>query len=489
MKRLFLVAIVSFFAFGVHAQTPNQWGETPEDSLFCLEKVNLFRMHYEAKNYREAYDNWQMVVNTCPRSWDAIFTYSQNMLDNLIKEETDSIAKRRLIDTLFWTYDVRSTYFPKRFSVGSCIGFKALNMLRYNADELQADQTKYKDIFKMFEQSVELDKENTQPSIWNNYFLLAGAMVEFESDTTIIIEAYERATTYIKIGMTEQYKRFDQQVAKLEELQEKFNEQLVDPGEYSRVYPILVRDTARINNFIATYEKTLTNIEQKFTPYAPCEVLKEVYGKKMDEMRDNVDALKRMLLLFQNSKDCLKDNALFEEAIAILYKNDPSADAAFWMGNFLIQRDNKTSEDYEKILSYYNEALGKYETNEQKSTVQYMIGTVYFLQQKFVESRAAALEAIKLKPNNGQAYMLIGDLYSQSGSRCSGGDNLPYAYNWAAADKYLRAATVDPSLSEAAAQKRNSLTFPSKDAKFERGLNTGDTYRVGCWINETTTVR
>ena len=45
-----------------------------------------------------------------------------------------------------------------------------------------------------------------------------------------------------------------------------------------------------------------------------------------------------------------------------------------------------------------------------------MIGTVYFLQQKFVESRAAALEAIKLKPNNGQAYMLIGDLYSQSGS-------------------------------------------------------------------------
>ena len=489
MKKLFLVAILSFFAFGVHAQTSNCWGETPEDSLFCLEKVNLFRMHYDARNYRDAYYNWQMVVNKCPCSWDAIYTYSQNMLDNLIKDETDSLARRRLIDTLFWTYDVRSTYFPKRFSQGSCIGFKALNMLRYNADELQADQTKYKDIFKMFEQSVELDKENTQPTIWNNYFLLAKAMVAMESDTTIIIDAYERATTYIKIGMTEQYKKYDQQVARLEELQEKYNEKLVDPGEYSRVYPLLVRDTARINNFITTYEKTIASIEQTFSPYAPCEVLMEVYGKKMDQMRDDINALKKMLLLFQNSNDCLKGNTLFEEALAIVYKNEPSADAAFWMGNFLIQRDNKTSEDYETILKFYDEALKRYETNEEKSTVQYMIGTVYFLQQKFVESRAAALEAIKLKPNNGQAYILIGDLYSQSGHRCSGGDNLPYAYNWAAADKYLKAAAVDPSLSETAAQKRRSLTYPSTDAKFERGLNTGDTYRVGCWINETTTVR
>lgn len=489
MKRLFLVAIVSFFAFGVHAQTSNCWGETPEDSLFCLEKVNLFRVHYEAKNYQDAYSNWQVVVNKCPCSWDAIYTYSQTMLDNLIKDETDSLARRRLIDTLLWTYDVRSTYFPRKFSEGSCIGFKALNMLRYNTDELNADPNRYKDVFKMFEQSVELDKENTQPTIWNNYFQLAKAMVAFENDTTIIIDAYERATTYIKIGMTEQFKRFDQQTARLEELQQKYNEKLVDPGEYQRVYPLLIRDTARINNFITTYEQTLSNIEKTFTPFAPCEVLMEVYGKKMDQMRDNIDALKKMLLLFQNSKDCLKGNALFEEALSIVYKNDPSADAAFWMGNFLIQRDSKTSEDYETILKYYNEALTMYETNEEKSTVQYMIATVYFLQQKFVESRSAALEAIRLKSNNGQAYMLIGDLYSQSGSRCSGGDNLPYAYNWAAADKYIRAAAVDPSLSEVAAQKRNSLPYPTKDAKFERGLNSGDTYRVGCWINETTTVR
>jgi hypothetical protein len=52
---------------------------------------------------------------------------------------------------------------------------------------------------------------------------------------------------------------------------------------------------------------------------------------------------------------------------------------------------------------------------------------------------------LRLKPNYGSAYMLIGDLYAQSGQKCSGGDALPYAYNWAAADKYAKAASVDPS--------------------------------------------
>jgi len=66
---------------------------------------------------------------------------------------------------------------------------------------------------------------------------------------------------------------------------------------------------------------------------------------------------------------------------------------------------------------------------------------------------------------------------------------MPLDFNWAAADKYARAAAVDPSVAEQANQKRARLGFPSEQDKFVRGLKAGDTYTVRCWIQETTTVR
>jgi hypothetical protein len=48
---------------------------------------------------------------------------------------------------------------------------------------------------------------------------------------------------------------------------------------------------------------------------------------------------------------------------------------------------------------------------------------------------------------------------------------------------------MDPSLANEVSARKGRLSFPSQNDKFVRGLNAGDTYRVGCWINESTTVR
>ena len=106
----------------------------------------------------------------------------------------------------------------------------------------------------------------------------------------------------------------------------------------------------------------------------------------------------------------------------------------------------------------------------------------------FSEARATAYEALKAKPNMGKAYILIGDLYANSGGRC-GDEKVPGAYAWAAADKYAKAAAVDPSCADDANKQRSKLRFPSKEELFKRGMNSGDSYHVGCWIQENTTVR
>jgi tetratricopeptide (TPR) repeat protein len=148
--------------------------------------------------------------------------------------------------------------------------------------------------------------------------------------------------------------------------------------------------------------------------------------------------------------------------------------------------------DYDKALEYFKEAIVLFETNEQKVDPWYMIALVYQIKDNYPASRTAAYEALKLKPNFGKAYLLIGDLYAASGSKCKTDEAIPLDYCWAADDKYARAAAVDPSVSDQAREKRKKISssFPSEADKFVRGWTTpGVEYTVGCWIQEKTTVR
>ena len=117
-----------------------------------------------------------------------------------------------------------------------------------------------------------------------------------------------------------------------------------------------------------------------------------------------------------------------------------------------------------------------------------MLANAYYIKGSYSEARTAAYAALKYQPNMGKAYILIGDLYANSVGRCSG-DDIPLACAWAAADKYAKAVAVDPSCADRANKQRAKLRFPSKDDLFKRGLSSGASYHVGCWIQENTTVR
>ena len=142
----------------------------------------------------DAYEAWQYVIQHSPCSWDGIYTNAQTMFQNLIKDEKDSARRELLIDSLMYTFDVRSTYFPDKFTPGSGLGLKAYNTIRYRKNQ-------YEQAFNWFVQSVEMEKENTQPAVWDAYFQLAENMTKAKRDTSIVVEAYERATDYIDLSI------------------------------------------------------------------------------------------------------------------------------------------------------------------------------------------------------------------------------------------------------------------------------------------------
>ena len=443
MKKIIaILALVFSVSFGFAQQPCSfKYGANEADSIKCLEQITIFRTFYNDKNYKD--------------------------------------ARELLIDSLFYTFDVRSTYFPDKFTPGSGLGFKAYNTIRYRKDQ-------YEKAFDWFVQSVEMEKENTQPAIWDAYFQLAENLTKAKKDTSIVIEAYERATDYIDLSILNATKAYETGTDALEKLQAQFDNAEIDRIAYDKQAKRLVADTTRQSKLIVNYRKTLAKIEKAVAPYASCEVMDMLYTKKFEEIKNDLAAVSKMVnTMFKG--DCT-DSPVFLEGLSILHKASPSRNTAYMMGNLTLKKyaTNKSDEDFSATVGYFKEAVKLSETHEQQADANYMLAIAYQLKGSLSEARAAAYEALKAKPNMGKAYILIGDLYSRG---CSGDNEVPGAYAWAAADKYAKAAAVDPSCANDANNHRAKLRYPSKDELFKRGLKNGDSVHVGCWIQENTTVR
>jgi tetratricopeptide (TPR) repeat protein len=481
-----LFAIVTCFTLSSFAQsTPCgfQYGKTEKDSTTCLEEISLFKTFYDQKIYKDAYPHWKQIVELCPCSWNAIFntTYLQNMFDALINSDeakANEELQNQYIDDLLNGVGNRHLYFPKNFTEGNGLGFKAFYFIRYK----QKSNEDLMGAFDMLIESIEMEKEKTQPNIWDIYFRLAEQIARAKQDTTIMIEAYERATEYIEMAINDYYKEIDKQIPNFENLEEAFERGLIQQAGYENNKAKLIADTARSMQFITNYERTLKNIENKFVPFAPCHVLEQVYTNKFEQDKEDLTKLKKKLTIMSKG-NCTKSQ-IFVDMLNIVHQAEPSAQTANLMGYYSLNNG-----EYDKALEFFKEAIELFETNEQKVDPWYMVASIHQVKVNYPEARSAALQAIKLKPNCGKAYMLIGDLYASSGTKCSNDDTLPFDYNWAAADKYAKAAAVDASVADQSREKRAKLRFPNEQEKFQRGYTNGAEYTVRCWIQETTIIR
>lgn len=482
MKKLFIATLLLAFSSALFAQCPYQYGATEEDSLKCLEQMTNFNMFYKAKNYTDAYEAWQYIVKQCPCAWDGIFTNAQTLFQNLIKDEKDSLKKEQLIDALLNSYEIRNNYFPNKFSKGYCLGFKAYNTLLYRGKSCTSDELMQ--VLDWFIQSVEMEKEKTQPAIWDKYFQLAEIVTKAKRDTTYVIEAYGRATDYLDLSINNALVQYEKQVDNLDTLTAQYEAGQLDRMSYDKQAKTIISDTTRQMKLVVNYRKTLSKIEKSVTPYASCEVLEEVYSKKIETSRDDISAINKIVMTM--SKGGCIGSPIFKEALEILHKANPNRNSAYWMGNLSLKSfvTTKNNAELDAAVSYFQEAVRLSETNEQKADANYMLALAFQTKHSYSESRSAAYAAIKAQPNMGKAYILIGDLYA---SGCT--DEIPLSYAWAAADKYAKAAAVDPSCANEANAHRAKLRYPSKEELFKRGLNAGSSYHVGGWIQENTTIR
>ncbi|MGE5318407.1 MAG: tetratricopeptide repeat protein, partial [Chloroflexota bacterium] len=197
-------------------------------------------------------------------------------------------------------------------------------------------------------------------------------------------------------------------------------------------------------------------------------------------------AFLRSMLNILDKRNCTNEGDLFFRATEALHKIEPNAQSAYLMGKLSIQ-NNQLS----KAAEYMSQAAEMSTDTTEKVKALFALANIYAGNKNYAASRSTAYKIIQINPHDGKAYLLIGDLYAMSAGMCDTDDLGGKTVFWAAIDKYLKAKSVDNSVESQANEKiaQYSRYYPASTDLFFRDMQEGSSFTVGCWINETTTVR
>lgn len=408
-------------------------------SAFTLEK-----QMYDQKDYKGALPHWRLLYRKYPKSIINIYLHGANMYQGLIEGAKDHKTKELYVDTLMHIYDKRIKYFNQE---GYVLGRQGTDYLKYMLDNENMTDEVRKPILKKgydyLEKSVKLQGDETEAPV---LILLMqstrGLFGAGELSKEKVLENYDLASGIISKAL---------------------------------------QKNATDNNFLIARE----SVDQVFqaSGAADCEALINIYTPKFDQIASNIEDLKKMVRMLDRA-GC-DASPLFARASEKLYTLEPSPEAAYNMARMYVKADQ-----HEKAESFYKKAIESEKDPANLSKYYYELATLNFNDSP-QEARSYLKKSYENNPGFGKAYMLLGDLYAHN-SKAYGQNDFEHSMVFlVAVDYFNKAKKADPSVAAEANEKINTYSqyFPPKEEAFFYGLTEGQSYQVGGWIGESTTVR
>jgi len=405
-----------------------------QDSINCIKNLSLYREFYKHNNYKDAISPWRKVFSECPASSERMYVEGVTMYRNFIESAPTDERKEELIDTLMLIYDRRMEFFNGE---GNVLGRKGIDLLRFRRTEIDAVEEAY----GYLKESIQLDQKKSRDAV----------MITFISAS---------------ITLNQAGKITDQQ-------------EIEDYFMVTEILDQLVGRSSRWERAKATIDEN----ELK-SGILTCESLNRYYEPLFEKNDDDQSFLEK-LITFYSATGCDRED-LYVAASEKLYEIDPGPQSAHNLAILFISKNN-----YLKAIRYLKEACeGGGVDNETRSEWYYELGVVTSADGRYCDAIEHAREAVSLNNDYGKAYILLGDAYIASRENLGEEFEQRTAF-WAAADKYAKAASVDPGVADEANQKLNDYKsqYPNKEEIFFRDMQEGDSYLVGGCINEYTTVR
>ena len=477
-RRFAILAVILGMAFSASAQdvTESKYGA---DSVNCVTKLSIYREYFkqwEAAKFApesvsgEMISAWREVFLTCPRASQLTYTNGEKILDYLIRKNPKD--KDAYIDTLCMLMDTRARCFPTdpktgASQVASIMGRKGLLIYTYN-------KNRYEEAYNVLKEAVALDPSQLQGAFIDAYFKATIDMVNNgKEEKMTIINVYQELTDVLD-GNIKVYAEKETQLVEARANAEESGDADAVAGFDKQI--------EKNEKSIYNYKGVKNNVDNLFQPFASCDDLIKVFSAKMAETPDDIALLKRITTIL-DKKDCT-DSKLFLDASKKLYELEPSPEAAYNIG--IQEFKNKK---FNEAAKYFEQATAS-ENNDRVYRAYRNLAFCYQNVGSFSKARESAKRAAQVDPTAGEPYLIIAQLYAESSKQFSG-DVESKAVFWVAVDKCVKAKQIDPSI----ADRANSLIsiysqhYPSTETIFFNDYAEGQSFTVGGWINETTTIR
>lgn len=458
MKKIGMIALALVAATGVYAQKGVEDGSRyghGQDSINTLRNISIYTEYYKTNNFKEAYEGgWKAVFDEAPLASVNTYNYGIKILQNLYndaKKAKDEALMAKYSEELFQVFEQRLKYLDQLNAMAKNKVTEAEIFGQYgHAYRIYNPKVSISRAYELLRKAVDLGKGQTQ------YYVLDDLMAV-------------SSQRYMNKKDNEEYR-------------EALIQDYLDCAGYIDEFIALQADDKIIEN--AT--KVKENIDGHFVKSgaADCESLQNIYGPKIEDNKDDLEYLTKVVRLM-TIFECQSSDAYFTAA-EYAHKISPSYNTAKALGKLYI----KQREDYDRALEFYNQAIELTDNKIEIADTYYQMATLYYTKESYDRSRSALQKCLSNNPNKGDAYILMAQLYAVKHDWSSEPALNRCAY-FAVIDKLEQAKKVDSSVASKANDLINQYKkqCPQAEDLFMLGYKVGDQVEIKGWINETTTIR
>ncbi len=455
LKPFFFTLLAGILSFPAFSQCET-WVNKPNKD--ALEEAHvLYRQFVKTEEYDKAFEYWKTAYEGAPAAdgqRSSHYKDGRSIYIHKFKNATDDAKKQEFANMVIKLFDEQVQCYPKEKEL--TLALKAYEMF-YTLN------SPYSENKKACEEAVAAGGKNTSYVVFQPYASIA--VWQYQNKQ---MEAEEARRIYDKLN-------------------EIADHSIANNKEYSAYFQqakdAMNATFAQIEDEIFDCAYFKSKLEPQYREHPDdTEVLKYIYNKLVSKGCPETDPL------VQEMKGRYETIVAEENAakLAAYYAENPGDHgiALFKEGKYNealnkfeqgIQKEKAGANDSEKLANYY-----------------FYMASIEFRQlNRFSAAREDARIAARYKPNWGQPYMLIGDMYAQTSSSC-GNDAFDASLAiLAAIDKWSYAKSIDSSVSGDANSKINRYSgyYPDRGEAFMRKVNEGDTVTVPCWIGESVRVR
>lgn len=413
-------------------------------------KYVLYRDFLRAGDWDQAMSLWREVFAIAPAAdgkRNTVFADGITFYEYLISQSPESPLRESYVDTIFLVYDQIEQCYPEG---GYVEGRRAFDLYYKYPNRGTKEE-----IYELFKKSIEIDGEKFQDFIINPFAALLTEL--FESGYVDEAEAKKYATLILN--------RVEKGLAEAKTAPERERWEI-----------------------IASYAPQRLEFFETVRGFYDCPYYIEKYYPDFEESPEDCDVIRTVYsrLRWGNCEEGNPQLAAVAEAgntHCVVTSVGPAR-----QGYEALREGN-----YREAIDLFQQAANETDDVERKGNYLLTIAKIYYAHLKnFSQARSFARQAANARSGWGEPYILIGRLYASSGPLCGPGRGWDsQVVVWAAIDMWNRAKSVDSSVAGEANRwiGRYRQYMPNTEDVFMRKMKEGDSYYIGCWIQESTTIR